>query len=190
MRSTTCAGRQQARLVDHPAGELGEGLRGGGRGEQQQQASSQHHRHSRESGNPALARRQRDPRLRGGDGVRSLLRLAGVLKSTLGASWAPGRRLERHLGLGAVEDLGADRVGEGADAGVIALHRLIIVAAGDQDRIFGALDLALQRQEILVGLELRIGLLQPLQRDDRLGQPALGIVERADLGRIVEVARR
>jgi hypothetical protein len=69
------------------------------------------------------------------------------------------------------------------------LHRLVIVAPGDQDRILGAFDLALQRQEVLVGLEVGIGFLQPLQRNDRLGQPALGVVEGANLGRIVEVVR-
>jgi hypothetical protein len=37
----------------------------------------------------------------------------------------------------------------------------------------------LQRQEVLVRLELRIGLLQPLQRDDRRRQPPLSLAERA-----------
>jgi hypothetical protein len=99
----------------------------------------------------------------------------------------PGGRFERDLGLGAIEDLGADRVGEGADAGVIGLHRLVIIAARNQDRILGPLDLRLQRQEILVGLQVRISFLQPLKRDDRLGQPVLRIVEGADLFGIVEV---
>ena len=60
-----------------------------------------------------------------------------------------GRRLERDLGLGAVEHLRADRVGEGADAGVIGLHRLVIVAARRIDAVLGALELVLQRQEVL-----------------------------------------
>src|SRR3954471_22275186 len=60
------------------------------------------------------------------------------------------RGLERHLGLGAVEDLGADRVGEGADAGVISLHRRIIVAPRGVDAVLGSLELILKREEVLV----------------------------------------
>jgi hypothetical protein len=53
----------------------------------------------------------------------------------------PGRRFERNLRLCSVENLGADRVGESADSGVIGLYRLIIIAASNEDRIFRAFDL-------------------------------------------------
>src|SRR5262245_14262097 len=88
--------------------------------------------------------------------IRSILAL--VAEVDLGRFLGARRRLERHLGLGAIEDLGADRVREGPDAGVIGLDRLIIIPAGDQDRILRALDLALQGQEVLVRLEVRITL--------------------------------
>src|SRR5437868_2001495 len=61
--------------------------------------------------------------------------------------------LERHLGFGAVEDLRADRVGEGADARVIGAHRLIIVATRGIDTVLRALELVLERKEVLIGLE-------------------------------------
>src|SRR6478672_11098529 len=68
------------------------------------------------------------------------------------------RSLERHLRLGAVEDLCADGVGERPDARVVGLHRLIIVAARGIDAVLGTLELVLERQEVLVGFEVRIGL--------------------------------
>ena len=48
--------------------------------------------------------------------------------------------------------------------GIIGLDRGVIVAPGDGDPVLGAFELRLQGQEILVGAELRIGLLQALQR--------------------------
>src|SRR5689334_25380204 len=79
-----------------------------------------------------------------------------------------GRRFERHLGLGAVKNLGADRVRERPDARVIGLHRLVVVAARGVDAVLGAFQLVLKREEVRVGLEVRIGLLKPLQR---IGHP-------------------
>src|SRR5205809_1213750 len=77
-----------------------------------------------------------------------------------------GRRLlggrrgrERDLGLGAVEDLGADRVREGPDAGVVGLDRRIVVAARGVDTVLRAFQLVLKRQEVRVRLEVGIGLL-------------------------------
>src|SRR5437870_2264953 len=97
------------------------------------------------------------------------------------------RSLERHLGLGAVEDLRADRVGEGADARIIGLHGLIIVAARRVDAVLGALELVLERHEVGVGLEVGIGLLEALEAER---QPILRIVEGTDLLRVAEVSGR
>src|SRR5690349_7633072 len=99
-----------------------------------------------------------------------------------------GGRLERNLGLGAVEDLGADCGGEGADQRIILPHRLVVIAARHLDAVLGAFELVLQGEEVLIGLEVRIGLLKPLQRDNSLGQPALRFIESLDLCRIAEVA--
>src|SRR4029079_11369738 len=77
-------------------------------------------------------------------------------------------RLERHLGLGTVEHLGADRRRERADQRIIPLNRLIIVAARRVDAVLRPLQLVLQGEEVLVRFEVGIGFLQPLQGDDRL----------------------
>src|SRR5688500_2494101 len=62
----------------------------------------------------------------------------------------PGGGFKRDLGLGAIEYLRADRVREGADAGIIALHGFVVIAAGDQNAVLGAFKLRLKRQEILI----------------------------------------
>src|SRR3982751_2432654 len=99
-----------------------------------------------------------------------------------------GRRFERHLRLGAVEDLGADRVGEGADAGVIAGHRLVIVTARGVDAVLGPLELVLKREEVRVGLEVGVILVGREKPAKRPAELVLRILERLDLGRIAEVA--
>src|SRR5690348_4488493 len=113
---------------------------------------------------------------------------AGGVEVYAGRILRRSRRLERDLRLGAVEYLGADRVGEGPDRGVILPNRLVVIAAGDLDAVFRAFELALKGQEVLVRLQVRIGFLQALERNDRLGQPALCLVERLHLGRVAEVA--
>ena len=57
---------------------------------------------------------------------------------------ARGRGFIGHHRLRAVEDLRADRVGEGADRGVIALHRLVVIAQGNADAVLLPFELALQ----------------------------------------------
>src|SRR5207249_3875709 len=96
--------------------------------------------------------------------------------------------LERYLGLGAVEDLRADRVGEGADARVVATDRLVIVAARRVDAVLRPFQLILQRQEILVRLEIRISFERRQQPPERTAELALGILKRLNLRRIAEVA--
>ena len=160
LRSTHLLRRQRCRLVDHRRAVVAPGT----------SAPPQAWRA------PSNASQQRT--------ARSCFTSTGSVEVDAGRFLRRRRRFERHLGLGAVEDLGADGVREGADPGVIALHRLVIVAARSDDAVFGAFELVLKREEILVGLEVRIGFLKPLQRDDRLGQPALRLVERLNLRRI------
>src|SRR5690242_11845604 len=98
-----------------------------------------------------------------------------------------GRRLERHLRLGAVEDFRADRRREGADQRIILLHRVVVIAARRVDAVLRALELVLKRQEVLVRLQVRIVLLKALQRDDRAAETGLRILVRLNLGRVAEV---
>src|SRR4051812_41164652 len=76
--------------------------------------------------------------------ARSALTSAGGIEVDRRRLLRRGGRFERNLWLGAVEDLGADRVGEGADPRVIAAHRIIVVAARRVDAILGAFQLVLQ----------------------------------------------
>src|SRR5438067_9615992 len=83
-----------------------------------------------------------------------------------------GGCFEGHLGLGAVDDLRADRVGESSDRRVIFLNRLVVVAAGDEDRVLGSLDLRLEGEKVLVRLKVGVGLdrrQQPAERSTELG---------------------
>ena len=66
---------------------------------------------------------------------------------------------------------------EGPQRRVVLAHRLDIVAAGDRDAVFGAFELRLQRQEILVGLEVRIVLDDGQQPRQRAGQAGLALLE-------------
>src|SRR4051794_13350673 len=61
--------------------------------------------------------------------ARSCFTLAGGIEIDRRRFLRRGRGLERDLGLGAVENLGADRVREGPDPRVIAAHRLVIITA-------------------------------------------------------------
>ena len=94
---------EQVRLVDHAAGQLRE------------RSAPTQARPARSSASHRTTKKARHLSSRVEVDLRRCLRAGGGL--------------ERHLRLGAVEDLGADRVGEGADARVIGLHRLVIVAA-------------------------------------------------------------
>src|SRR5690349_20944165 len=111
----------------------------------------------------------------------------------------PARPLELHLGgfLGAGGGLevgllleaaqrGHQAPGEEPDPGVVVAYRLAVAHALDRDAVLGSLELALQREEVLVGLELRIALdgdQQPAQRATQLGLRLLELLER---GRVVD----
>ncbi|KAK0366482.1 hypothetical protein LTR94_003054 [Friedmanniomyces endolithicus] len=79
-----------------------------------------------------------------------------------------------------MDQLGADRVGEGLD-------RFIIIADRDGDAVFRAFQLRLELQEILVGLEVGIGLDRGEQAAKALAQLCLGGLILRDLGGIGQV---
>src|SRR5688572_23531794 len=67
----------------------------------------------------------------------------------------------------AAADHGPDLAGEGPDLGVVGAHRLDVVAPRHGDAVLGAFELALQRQEVLVRLQVGIVLAdrdQPAER--------------------------
>src|SRR6185437_15492265 len=67
-----------------------------------------------------------------------------------------GRGLEVIVVIGHVAEAGYDVVGEGADVGVVVLNGEVVLAAGDGDAVFGAGQLVLQRQKVLVAAQLRV----------------------------------
>src|SRR5262245_9953926 len=91
----------------------------------------------------------REPRVNVTRGAAS----SGALELHLGRGLAPRRRLEVRLVLEASERRD-DAGGEEADPCVVVAHRLVVAAALDGDAILGAFELALQRQEVLVRLEV------------------------------------
>src|SRR5213596_446608 len=56
------------------------------------------------------------------------------------------------------DDFCRQHLGEAAYIGVVAVHGVVVVLAGDGDAVLGALELVLERPEILVRLELRVAL--------------------------------
>src|SRR5438270_489538 len=68
------------------------------------------------------------------------------------------RRLEGDFGFGAVENLSADRARKGADQSIILPDCLVVIAAAYSNLVFGTFQLRLKCEEVLVGLEVRIGL--------------------------------
>src|SRR5207302_5853808 len=99
------------------------------------------------------------------------------------------RRLEERLLLEAA-DPRHERAGEEADARVVVADRLVVLAALLGDPVLGALELRLERKEILIRLEVRVALdghEEPTQRARQLTLSRLEALERL---RIVERLRR
>src|SRR5262249_53912258 len=107
------------------------------------------------------------------------------LELHLGGFLAARRRLEVGLLLEAAN--GRDQAArEQADPGVVVAHRLAVAHALDRDAVLGALQLALERQEVLVGLELGIALDGDEQAAERAAQLGLGLLEFLKRGGIVD----
>src|ERR1035441_7801060 len=78
----------------------------------------------------------------------------------------------------------------GSELGVIALHRDNVIAAGYGDPILGALELRLKREEILIRLEVRVGLGYREQAAERAADGGLVLLELVKRLRVREDVRR
>src|SRR5437667_2901109 len=99
------------------------------------------------------------------------------------------RRLRRARGLQLevrprplADDFRRQHLGEAADVGVVAVHGIVVVLAGDGDAVLGPLELVLERPEVLVRLELRVALRDGEQAAERCGQRGIR------LGHLLQVA--
>ena len=77
--------------------------------------------------------------------------------------------------------------GKVAKLGVVDAHRFDVVAPRDRDAVFGAFELRLQRQEVLVGLEVGIVLADREQPAERAGKLVLRVLELLQLVGIGEL---
>src|ERR1700687_1616939 len=102
---------------------------------------------------------------------------------------APRRGLEERLLLEAAQP-GDDARREDPDAQIVVAHRFVEALALHGDAVLCSLELALERQEVLVALELGV----PLDGDEqaREGPPelVLGLLELLEGGRVIEELRR
>src|SRR5215470_10898523 len=107
------------------------------------------------------------------------------LELHLGGFLAARRRLEVGFLLEAAD--GRDQAArEQPDPGVVVAHRLAVAHALDRDAVLGALELALERQEILVGFELGIALDGDEQPPECAAQLGLGLLELLKRGGVVD----
>ena len=96
----------------------------------------------------------------------------------------------RHRLVAAEECRGPQQAGEGLELGVVGAHRLDVVAPRDRDAVLGAFELRLQRQEVLVRLEVGIVLADRDQPAERAGELVLRVLELLELLRIGQLVRR
>src|SRR5205085_2139061 len=98
------------------------------------------------------------------------------------------RRLEERLGPEAHHP-GDEAGGKRAKPGVVVADRLVVALALDGDAVFRALELALQREEVLIGFEIRIALDGDQQATERAGELTLRRRELLHRLRIVQRLR-
>ena len=98
-------------------------------------------------------------------------------KSTFGTSILSSATVKFWNGSLSVNQNFAQSIDGNVQRRVVVPHRLDIVAAGDRDAVFGAFELRLQRQEILVGLQVGIVLDHREQPRQRAGQAGLALLE-------------
>src|SRR6476646_2089084 len=87
----------------------------------------------------------------------------------------------RHRLVGAEEGGSPQQARECLEFSVVYAHCFDVVASSDRDAVFGALELRLERQEVLIGLEFRVVLANGKQPAERAGQLVLRILELLDL---------
>src|SRR3989304_2986254 len=115
----------------------------------------------------------------------------------------PGRRLEFDLGDGLAArrrteeglvpeagERGHEAAREEPEARVVLADRFVEAAALHGDAVLRALELALERQEVLVALEIRVALHHDQQPAEGSAQLALGLLELLQRLRIVEQSGR
>src|SRR4029079_16627490 len=73
---------------------------------------------------------------------------------------------------------------------IVLAHRLVEAPPLNGDAVLRALELALQRQEVLVGLQLGVALDGDEQAAQRPAQLALGLLELLERRRVIEQLRR
>ena len=86
-----------------------------------------------------------------------------------------------------MQRLGPDHAGEGAQRRVVVAHGLIVVAARHGNAVFGAFQLRLQGQEVLVGLKLGVGFDRHQQPRQGAGKLALSLLILLEGGGVIEV---
>src|SRR5882672_773415 len=79
------------------------------------------------------------------------------------------------LGRPEVEHAGEDAVGEGLALGVVVHHRVVERLAREGDLVLRAGEFLLQREHILVGLQVRVGLGEGEHLTEHAGKRALGL---------------
>ena len=96
----------------------------------------------------------------------------------------------RHRLVGPEEGRRPQHAREGLQLGVVGPHRFDVVAARHGDAVFRALELGLQRQEVLVGFQLGIVLADGDQPAERARELVLGVLELLQLSRGRSIATR
>src|SRR3989338_7431929 len=88
------------------------------------------------------------------------------------------------------EGAGEHHVGEGLALGVVFHHRIVERLAGEGDLVLGAGELLLQAEDILVRLQVRVGLEYREQLAERAAEHAFGLREALHRPRLARRLRR
>src|SRR3954453_2864670 len=70
-----------------------------------------------------------------------------------------------------------DHARKRAQLGIVGTHRLDVVAARNRDAVFGALELGLKREEVLIRFQVGVVLAHRQQAPERAAEPVLRILE-------------
>src|SRR5688572_13077965 len=96
----------------------------------------------------------------------------------------------QELGGVETEHAGEDVVRKGLAPGVVFHHRVVERLARERHLVLGAGELFLDRQHVLVGLEVGVGLGEREQASEHAGERALGLAEALHRRRVARVGRR
>jgi hypothetical protein len=96
----------------------------------------------------------------------------------------------RHRLVGTEERRGPQYAGERLELGIVGPNRLDVVATRDRDAVFSAFELGLEREEVLVRLEVRVVLAdgdQPAERATKLVLRVLKLLDLLGIGQLRSV---